>query len=112
MARMPRVIAAAVLATVVVSGAGGCALGGCPTALAEGVLVADGEALVIRQPHGVISPIEWPDGYTVRREASGLVLTDFLGSIRAREGDLIRAGGGEGSSGRFEACGDVVVVPD
>jgi hypothetical protein len=92
-------------------GLGGCALG-CPTALAQGVFVADGDELALRgtdgEPHGV----RLPNGYRVERAPDGLVLVDFFGTVKAREGDVIQFGGGDGDDGRFAACEFLGVVPD
>ena len=106
---MKAVLAAAALALSIVSSVSGCE-SACPTALAEGVLVADGTNLVLEAPTGQRNTVVWPSGYTVRMDGDTLVLADLLGSIKAREGDKIGVGGGVGGDGLFRACGDVWIV--
>jgi hypothetical protein len=53
----------------------------------------------------------WPSGYSVREDGGSLVLIDRFGSIRAREGEFVRVGGGTGADDVFHGCGDVWVVP-
>ena len=106
---MKAVLAAAALVLSIVSSVSGCEMG-CPTALAEGVLVADGTNLVLEAPSGQRNTVVWPSGYRVRADADKLVLADRFGSIKAREGDKIGVGGGVGADGLFRACGDVWTV--
>jgi hypothetical protein len=106
---MKAVLAAAALVLTIVSGVSGCEMG-CPTALAEGVLVADGENLVLEAPTGQRNTVVWPSGYSVRVDGDTLVLADRFGTIKAREGDKIGVGGGVGGAGLFRACGDVWTV--
>ena len=84
---------------------------GCPTALADGVLVGEGKTLVLRATTGETSRIVWPTGYSIREDSGKLLLVDWLGSVKAREGDHIQATGGLGSDDLFHACTDVIVVP-
>ena len=97
------------LATTLATSTTGCL--GCPTALATGVLVADGPDLVLQSPDGAIENVRWPHGYRVGAEGDHLVLTDFFGSEKAREGDRIEMAGGVGTDNVFAGCGDVTVVP-
>jgi len=87
---------------------------GCRSALAAGTLVADGGTLALRGVTGETFAIEWPSGYSVRREGDLLVLLDSLrGSLRALEarlGDFVQVGGDVGNDGVFHACGDVTVI--
>jgi hypothetical protein len=83
----------------------------CPTALADGVLVSDGKTLVLQAPTGETSPIAWPAGYRVEQRGGKLAVVDFLGNVKAREGDHIQVGGGVGTDNVFHACGEIVVVP-
>ena len=106
---MKAVLAAAALALSIASSVSGCEMG-CPTALAEGVLVADGENLVLESSTGQRNTVVWPSGYSVRAEGDTLVLVDRFGSIKARAGDTIGVGGGVGGDGQFRACGDVWTV--
>jgi hypothetical protein len=99
---------AAMLAVSAVWSVAGCEMA-CPTALAEGVLVADGENLVLRAATGETNAIAWPSGYSVRQENGRLVLTDRFGTVKAREGDRIGVGGGVGVDDVFHGCGDVWV---
>ena len=98
----------ALLAASVATSIAGCA--SCPTALARGVLVADGSDLRLQDPSGGTNVVRWPEGYRVSSEGDRLVLRDFLGFVKAREGDLIEMGGGVGPDGVFAGCGGVVVV--
>ena len=106
---MNAVLAAAALSLSIVASVAGCEMA-CPTALAEGVLVADGENLVLEAPTGQRNTVVWPSGYSVRAEGDTLVLVDRFGSIKARERDKIGVGGGVGVDGLFRACGDVWTV--
>jgi hypothetical protein len=106
---MKAVLAAVALALSIVGSAAGCEMA-CPTALAEGVLVADGTNLVLEAPSGERNTVVWPSGYSVRADADKLVLVDRFGSVKAREGDKIGVGGGVGVDGLFRACGDVWTV--
>jgi hypothetical protein len=98
-----------VLVAILAPAAAACTA--CPTALAEGVLVADGDTLALRTATGETNHIVWPAGYGVREDSGQRVLVDWLGSIKAREGDHVRAGGGVGTDDRFHACGDIDVDP-
>jgi hypothetical protein len=84
----------------------------CPAALIEGTLVADErQGMALDGTDGVRRQILWPPGYTIQRDASGLVLYDAVGSIVAREGEVVTIGGGErGSDGPWLACGDITVM--
>ena len=106
---MKAVLAAAALALSIVSSVSGCEMG-CPTGLAEGVLVADGTNLVLEAPTGQRNTVVWPSGYSVRADGDTLVLVDRFGTIKAREGDKVGVGGGVGVDGLFRACGDVWTV--
>lgn len=84
---------------------------GCATALLPGVLVAQGSELALKEDAaGFVRPVRWPFGYGVRADADGLVLTDLLGNVKAREGDHVALPGGEISSdGPWGVCGEVQV---
>jgi hypothetical protein len=99
---------AAMLAVSAVGSVAGCEMA-CPTALAEGVLVADGQNLVLRATTGETNAIVWPSGYSVRQESGRLALTDRFGTVKARDGDRIGVGGGIGVDNVFHGCGDVWV---
>jgi hypothetical protein len=82
----------------------------CAGALADGVLVNDGKTLVLQAQTGEKSPIVWPDGYRVQQDGDQLALVDWLGGVKAREGDHIQVAGGVGTDDIFHACGPIAVV--
>jgi hypothetical protein len=100
-----------VIAVMAILGAfnAGCAVS-CPTALAEGVLVAEGTSLVLRATTGETNPIAWDSGTSVRVDNGKLTLVDWLGGIKARDGDHIQVAGGVGTDDIFHACGPIAVV--
>jgi hypothetical protein len=84
--------------------AGGCAQG-CPAALLEGVLVEQDGDLVVRRDDGVVEPVRWSASQNrVQDNGGALVVVDWLGWVKAREGDFVRLGGGE-VGGRWNVCG-------
>jgi hypothetical protein len=88
-------------------------LSACMDALATGVLVQSNiSGLAIRSgDEGTVTEVEWPFGYTARREALGLTLVDSVGVVVAREGQLIQMGGGHGADNVFHACpGSIALV--
>jgi hypothetical protein len=105
---MKAFIMAAMLAVSAVGSVAGCEMG-CPTALAEGVLVAIGQDLVLRATTGETNAIAWPSGYSVRQESGRLVLADRFGTVKARDGDRIGVAGGVGVDNVFHGCGDIWV---
>ncbi len=100
-----------VVAALAVLGAfnAGCQVS-CATALADGVLVNDGKTLVLQFQTGENGPIVWPDGYRVQEDNGKLALVDWLGGVKAREGDHIQVAGGVGTDDVFHACGPIAVV--
>lgn len=106
---MRALMLAAALLVVLSATTAGCETS-CPLALAEGVLVREGDALVLGDGSGNTQTVVWPSGYGVREDNGILVLVDWIGNVKAREGDRIRAGGGVGTDGLFHACGDVTVA--
>ena len=82
----------------------------CPLGLAEGVLIREGDALVLQGSDGDTVVVDWPSGNDVRDDGGTLVLVEWLGSVKAREGDKIQVGGGTRDDGSVQACGGVVVV--
>src|SRR5215211_674057 len=89
-------------------------LSACMDALATGILVASNlSGLAIRGgDEAIVTEVEWPFGYTARRDMTGLALVDSGGSDIAHEGELIQVGGGSGADGVFHACpGSIAVVP-
>jgi hypothetical protein len=105
---MKSLVVIAVLAVVGAVNAG-CAMS-CATALADGVLVAQDNTLVLRAPTGETSPIAWDSGTSVRVDNGKLALVDWLGGVKAREGDHIQVAGGVSTDDIFHACGPIAVV--
>ena len=105
-----RVAAVAFMLLALPGSLAGC---GCPTALLEGVLVRDGDALVVDSGGGQTTPVRWPAGYGVQAKGDRLVVTDLFGSVKAREGDRVHLGGGQVTAGdeTFGVCGDFTVDP-
>lgn len=84
---------------------------GCPTALAGGVLVAQGSTLALdKASGGEIVPVRWPFGYGVRSEGDRLELTDLLGRVKARQGDRVTLPGGQSGDGGWAVCGEIGVI--
>ena len=105
---MKTLVVGAVLAILGALNAG-CSMS-CPTALAEGVLVADANSLVLRATTGGTNAIAWDSGTWVREDGGKLALVDWLGGVKAREGDHIQVAGGVGTDDIFHACGPIAVV--
>jgi hypothetical protein len=85
---------------------------GCPQALLVGELAQESGTLVVAGVDGAPSErIIWPFGYGVREDGEKLVLTDLFGAVKAREGNVVRLGGGETESGTFKVCGQLEVDP-
>ena len=59
---------------------------------------------------GVAIHVTWPFGVGVRDEGGELVLTDILGTVKAREGDVVGIGGSSTGDGSWVACGDITVT--
>ena len=107
MSRVTVVVVLLLLATVSITG---CA-SGCPTSVLEGTLVAaDGDLVVERDLAGDAISVQWPFGVGVRDDGGQLVLSDVLGSVKAREGDVVKIGGSSTVDGTWVACGDVTVA--
>jgi hypothetical protein len=104
-------LVALILAAGVVFGGAGCS--GCPTALLEGVLIADGQGgLAVRGEGGAVTPVVWPGDAHVTRDGDHLDLANTLGFVFAREGEFVRMGGGGNPNGPgFVACGPVAFRP-
>ena len=86
----------------------------CMDALAIGMLVTSVKSgLALQAENGTVLEVEWPFGYTARREATGLALYDNAGVLVAHEGQRVQAGGGSGADNVFHACpGSVSVSQD
>ena len=89
----------------------GCA-SACATDVLKGTLVAaDGELVVERdEAAGVAIHVTWPFGVGVHDEGGTLVLADVLGTVKAREGDIVGIGGSSTNDGSWVACGDITVT--
>ena len=111
--RPPRttLLAGIVLAVAFAIGTTACSMGGCPTALASGVLEAQGDELVLRAETGEVMRIDWPNGYVVETDADGaLVLARFLGDVVAHQGEIVNVGGGMSADNTtFQGCGELWV---
>ena len=98
------------LLVAVVPGAAGCS--GCPAALYEGILTEQaGDLVVVREDGARGERVIWPGGYGVRKDGDTLVVADFFGSVKAREGDFVQLGGGEAEDGLWRTCGMFEVGP-
>jgi len=84
----------------------------CPAALARGRLARHPDSgLGLASPNAGVMPISWPYGYSARASAEGAFLVGASGTVKAREGDIVEAGGGaESPEGAFQVCGSVDVV--
>jgi len=84
----------------------------CPGALLEGELLRDDdEGFLARHAEGFVTPIVWPDGYTVH-DGETRELIDPSGAIVAREGDRVALGGGfTPNDTAFIVCGPFSVTP-
>lgn len=85
--------------------------GGCAAALLQGTLVRRGTTLGVEPvPKAPPMSVSWPIGYGVRDDAGTLVLTRFLVTDIAREGDAVSVGGGMSNDDSvFLACGPVTL---
>ena len=104
--RHPAAGISALLLTLALVGAGGCA-GGCAGALLEGVLTERDGDLVVVHEDGFVEPVNWSaSGHRIRDDGNELVVVDWLGIVKAREGDFVGLGGGETEEvGTWNICG-------
>lgn len=116
-----RPIAAAALAVALLAGCGTpvglrtqpAPMSACMDALATGTLVASNKSGLAIEGGGEegVTEVEWPFGYTARRDTFGVVLVDSAGVEVARAGQRIQMGGGHGADNVFHACpGSISVV--
>ena len=105
---MPRLVALLFATSLALAGA---ACSGCPMALLEGTLVANGSGgLAVKAPEGRVVPVHWPSGVGVGHDGDQLVLTNPLGLAIAHEGEFVSMGGGvPGDGPEFDACGPIAV---
>ena len=101
---------ALMLALAIAPATAGCV--GCATGLYEGVLTEQaGDLVVVPEGGGRGERVKWPSGYGVHKDGDALVIADFFGSVKAREGDFVRLGGGELEDGMWGACDIFEVGP-
>lgn len=95
-------LALALAFSVAVTGTG-CV--GCPAALLEGTLTRQDGDLVV-SGNGYSERVDWAASHhQVRDDGGTLVVVDWLGLVKAREGDFVRLGGGVGADGDWGVCG-------
>ncbi len=84
----------------------------CPAALLEGELLRDdGDGFIVQHEDGFVTPVVWPEGYSVR-DAETRELVDLSGAVVAREGDFVALGGGmDPTDSAFIVCGPFTVTP-
>jgi len=84
----------------------------CPAALLEGELLRDDDSdFLVRHAEGFVTPIVWPEGYSIR-DGETRELIDPAGAVVAREGDLVALGGGfTVDDTAFLVCGPFRVTP-
>jgi len=96
---------AALLVALSLAGVSGGCTTGCPGALLEGVLTRRGDELVVEHSE-FTERIDWAQSHhRVRDDGGTLVVVDWLGIVRAREGEFVRLGGGEVETGVWGVCG-------
>ena len=107
-----RFVIAAALALTVLAGCAGQLRTGpqnagndCDAALIAGVLArSQVTGLGVQSDDGVVDPVVWPFGFTIRQDLITVVLVDATGRTVAREGDRIEAGGSANAEGVFAIC--------
>ena len=99
----------AALSLIVLFVSSGCDLA-CPAALLEGRLTREGSDLVVVRADGYVGRVNWSETrHSVREQGGTLVVVDWLGTVKAREGDYVGIGGGESPSGGWKICGSIDV---
>ena len=94
------------LVVVLLGAASGCDTA-CAGALMEGVLTERNGDLVVAHEDGFVEPVNWSASHhSVRDDGGELVVVDWLGIVKAREGDFVSLGGGETEEvGVWNICG-------
>lgn len=83
----------------------------CDQALLAGSLERQAQTgLGVGSSDLVVTPVQWPFGYSARKDGQGIVLVDQAGKVVAREHDRVEVGGGLGNGNLWFACGGVKVV--
>ena len=105
-------LAPLVLALATLPIAGGCGQA-CPAALLTGTLVREGGELVVAPNVGgsiAAERVVWPAWHRLETRDGILVVIDAFGTEKAREGDVVRLGGGERGAGTWGVCGVLEVA--
>ena len=103
-------LAALLIAMTMAPNVAGCALS-CPAALLEGVLTRRGDELVVAHNDGFLERVDWAhSNHRVIERDGTLNVIDWLGVVRAREGEFVRMGGGEVETGVWGICGSFEVA--
>ena len=77
----------------------------CDAALITGTLArSEATGLGVANDDGVVDPVVWPFGFSLRQDLTTVLLIDAAGRTIAREGDRIEAGGGANADGIFAIC--------
>ena len=99
-----RMLAALIVVMTMAASVAGCGLS-CPAALLEGVLTRRGDELVVVHLE-FVERVDWAHSHhrVVERDGT-LVVVDWLGVVKAREGEYVRMGGGEVATGVWGICG-------
>lgn len=79
----------------------------CLLALTGGTLTLHPSLGVVLANEEGSTRVTWPAGWTARSAAEGFVLVDATGETVAREGQVIRVGGGETAPGEWVTCGEI-----
>jgi hypothetical protein len=86
---------------------------GCYADGTAGLLVSDADVgTVLKDPStGATVPVEWPEGFTARRDGSQVEVLDFWGNVKATTGRNYYLPGGRPPEGPalWAACPDPVV---
>ena len=94
------------LLAMLLGSAGGCAFGGCPGALLQGVLTERDGDLAVAHEDGFFETVNWSaSGHEVQDHSGELVIVDWLGIVKAREGDFVSLGGSGGGEAGWMICG-------
>lgn len=107
-----RIVVALALGLIVLAGCAGQLRTGpqnagnaCDAALIAGTLAPhEATGLGVRNDQGVVDPVVWPFGFSIRQDLTTVLLIDANGRTVAREGDRIEAGGGANAEGMFAIC--------
>lgn len=79
----------------------------CLTAVTGGTLTRHPSLGVVLAHEEGFTRVTWPAGWTAREAPEGFVLVDAAGETVAREGQVVRVGGGETAPGEWVTCGEI-----